>query len=384
MGTSLGNYKDINQYRRRKKIKQISLKLGMAAVVLALLFVLLNVLNVFQGNELEKVIARKDGTAKDQFPLTIKNEQLTDIQPVGNSIAILTKSSLLTYSTEGDKVQSAIHGYTNPVTKEGIRRLLTYDRGGYKFRVDSSAGTVGEVTVDNTIICADISSTGNVAVVMSYKNFSPVVAVYDTNLKVIYTYSATKDFTSVSFSPDGEKLALCSIEIFDGILGASVYELDIGKKTDARITNVQDILPLGIRYQDGGHIAVIGKNSLVSVKNSKQTRLDYKGDLLRFAAVGSGTVLVNQNLEDSSCVLSVVSPEGKSTAAASVDDEVLDLYTAGGNILFLGKKALCHYDMNLNPKSSSAAMDKSCSKVIYTGSAAFLLCGDQIEKKELT
>ena len=74
------------------------------------LFILLNVLEVFKGSKLDQMITGAQQQETDSYPLTIKQEQMVDFQTIGNSIGILTKSSIMTYSSKGTKENTVMHG----------------------------------------------------------------------------------------------------------------------------------------------------------------------------------------------------------------------------------------------------------------------------------
>ncbi|MCI8406917.1 MAG: hypothetical protein HFE43_07980 [Oscillospiraceae bacterium] len=385
-GDILASYKDINDYRRRKKIKQIAVKLILVSAVLGLLFVTLNLLQAFQGNSFENMITRELSVEIPDFPLTIKNEQPIDLYSLGGNFAVLTKANLLVYSSGGTRIASYNHGYTNPVVKEGEKRLLTYDRGGTKLRVDAAAGSVGEITTGNTIICAEIAPNGNVAVATSYRNHAPVITVYNSSLKEIYHYTESRDFTALAFSEDGGRLAACTVETRQGLLCAVIYEMEISKKTPARVTEITNILPLGLAYQSDGGLVVTGRNRLARLEPSDQNRMpqftEYTGEIQRFFQVKGQTVLLQKNLFNSDSTLCVYSSSGVLKASCGIAEEAADLYTDGERILVLGKKQLHCYDMKLKA-GEPILLNKAGQKVIFSGRNAFVMSTDNIDRYDI-
>lgn len=382
----MANYKDINDYRRRKKIKEIATKLILVAIVIGLLFVALNLVQAFQGNSFEHMITRELDVQSTDFPLAIKNEQPMDLYSLGGNFAVLTKANLLIYNSNGVRIALYNHGYTNPVVKEGEKRLLTYDRGGNKLRVDAAAGTVGEITTENTIICAEIAPNGSVAVATGYRNHAPVIAVYNSNLKEIYHYTESRDFTALAFSQDGEKLAACSVETRSGLLCAVIYEMEITKKTSAQVTEITNILPLGLAYQSDGGLVVAGRNRLARLAPTGRNRTpqytEYTGEIQRFFQVGGHTVLLQKNLFNSESSLCVYGSDGMLTASCSIAEEAVDLYTDGERILVLGKRNLHSYDMRLKA-GKPIPLSKAGQRVIFSGRNAYVMGTDEIDHYEL-
>lgn len=385
----MATYKNIEEYRRKKKVKSFVRKTLILVALFAILFVLLYVLQIFKGSKLDEIITGTNDTENEAFPLTIKNEQLLDIGNFGNRIAVLAKSNVLTYSMNGKKESTIMHGYTNPVMKEGNKRLLTYDRGGYKFRVDTHSGKVGEIALKNTIICAEIGTDGSVAVVTEQDQYASYnLLVYDSSLKERYKFAAASDsnvtatFSTISFSSDNNHLAACAVTADSGILSTYLYELDLTRQVDATVTLIPDLLPLDVSYKSDGNIAVVGKDSMVFVnsKTHKQVRDEHTGDLENFVSrTIDDTVVVNKNLFNSTATVSIFSSSGVKKATCDIDDEVIDSYCDGSRVLILGKKAAYNFDMNLL-QLNKIDLSKSFSRVIYNGEYMFVMGADTVEK----
>jgi len=374
-------YKDINEYRRKKRLKQFAFRAVPAALVLLILFALLNLIDVFGGTRLESALSADGGA----YPLTIKDEQLLDVYSLGSSFAVLTKSSLLIYNSAGERVNTFLHGYTNPVVKEGEKRLLTYDRGGLKLRVDASSGTVGELTMENTILTAEIASNGNVAVILGYKSHAPTVIVYDANLRPIYRAYPTEDFTAAAFSSGGDMLAVCSIVTKDGILGAKIYEMDITRDADPVVTQAQNIVPLALSYQPDGGLLVVGKENICRFPAARKSPsyYTYQGQLQRFSCKNGSTALLLKDPFSTSSTVAVIGGDGMPSHKYVVGEEVLDLYADGSRVTVLGKKQLFSLDMTLTLSGEPAVLSRSLEKVVCCGEYAYALGVDTVERFRL-
>lgn len=377
----MANYQNIQEYRRKKRLKRIVRNLLLAAFIVILLFVLLNVLEVFKGSRLDQLLGNARLEETDQFPLTIKKEQLVDLHNVGDHIAVLTKSSILTYNSSGVREYGVTHGYTNPVMKENGKRLLTYDRGGLKLRVDTKNSEIGEVAVTSPIISADISESGRIAVAMKYKSNSPVIVVYNENLDIIYRNTVPEDFVSISFAEDENRIALAAVTSPTGVLSADFYTYDLTNPEKGETqTQVSGILPLLIAPQSGGGYILIGKDSAISINGSSQQRYEYTGALQHYALAGrDAVILINENIFNNYSVLSLLTRDGMPKGTIDIDDEVIDVYSDGARIAVLGKNALYNYDMSLKLLNRTP-LSSTFRRVVYSGNAAYVMGEDTLEK----
>ena len=141
MAKETKNY-DIDEYRRQKKRKKWIRKITIACSLLILVSLLIFGFYVAQNYDIGTLLAGEEtdeeGTLTDlSFPVT-----LTGLRPVGISsldrrLVLLTDEESAFFSAEGNSLRSFAHRFTNPVQKTGDKRVLTYDRGGYSYRIDS-------------------------------------------------------------------------------------------------------------------------------------------------------------------------------------------------------------------------------------------------------
>ncbi|MEG0691620.1 MAG: DUF5711 family protein [Oscillospiraceae bacterium] len=382
----MAKYKSIEEYRRKKRLKGFLKKILIVATIFGILLILLNVLEIFKGTQINELINKDETKQEEKFPLIIKNEQMVDIVAFNNNIAVLTKADVLIYNSSGKKMNSFIHGYTNPVLQESNKRILTYDRGGNKFRVDNSTGTVGEIQLKYNILTAKISRSGNIAVVTTHDRYACEIVVYNSNLKgEIYRYFSTEEISTISFSEDEQSLLGGAITSSEGIISTNLYELDITQEVDAKKTLIKDVLPLSIFYNDNNNIVIVGKDSVVTYNTNSNTekRTIYKGTIQYFINSSSKqTILVNKNPFNKYSTVSVLSSDGVIIGNSDINDDVLDVYSDGSRIIVLCKTSVYNLDMTLK-ELNRVELPKSMSKAVYTGENLYILGADSIEKYKI-
>lgn len=378
----MAQYKNIEDYRTKKKRKSLLRKLVLVIIIFGILFALLNVLQLFKGASLDEIITKDTTSSTDSFPVKISGEQVIDVFPLGSNVCVLTKSSILTYNHNGKKINTISHGYTNPVVKEGNKKILTYDRGGMSFRVDGVNNSVGEVKLENKIIFGQIASNGNVAIITTDTRYASQLHVYDSNLNKIYQYSSTELLSSVCFAEDNRHILAGSLTTNDGIMSVKLFEMNINSEEKAVEYNVNDILPLDISYSDNNRITLVGKDSIVTFdpKNNETVRKQYTGDLLHFANSSSKeTVIITRNLLNNHSDITVYDSEGKAKVTKTVEDDIIDVYSDGSRILVLGKKSALNFDMSLL-LLNSFDLSTSYSKICFNGDNSFLMSNDGVQK----
>lgn len=380
----MAKYKNLADYKRQKLIKKIAKNSIIVIILLSTLFIVLDAYEVFHKTNVDGVIGvNLNEIALKEFPVIIKNEQVSDFTSFSDNISVLTKSSILTYNLNGKRVNSTVHGYINPVIKETPQRILTYDRGGNKLRVDTQNSKIGDLSFSNSIITAEISPTGEVVVVTTSDRYACEIEVYDNSLRnITYRYLATEVITSIDFSNDKKYLIANSITSLNGILSCNLYQLNITSEDDAKITFINDILPLNVAYGGKNTVKILGSDCIVTVNldTGEQLRYTYKGNLQHFFNSPNGeTILINKSMYSNYSTITVISASGEITAERDVTSEIIDVYCNGTKIAILCKGEIYDFNMDLN-LLNEFILKKTMKNIVYGNSNIYVLGVDTIEE----
>lgn len=351
------------------------------------LAVVLNVLELFKGSGIaSSVTIGQDDNVKQEFPIVIKNQQTIGVASFGSSIAVLGKSNIIMYNQNGKRMNTYVHGYTNPVMKESSKRILTYDRGGTKLRVDTVNDSVAEIQLPFSIITAAISASGNIAVVTAHDRYACEVRVYDSSLRnMLYRYYATEQFSGIAFSPSEQELSAISIDAIDGLLSCNLHRLDITQEIDAAITVFPDVLPLDVSYNTADTIKIIGNDKVVTLdtQTGVTSSYPYKGQLERFTrSAEDGTVFITQNKFNDYITLTSLEADGKTAVVRNLEENIVDLSSDKEHIALLTKTQIIILDMELT-EVSRIDLPRSMSRVSLEGDIVYVLGADSLEKHKI-
>ncbi|RPF47659.1 hypothetical protein EDD70_0453 [Hydrogenoanaerobacterium saccharovorans] len=169
----------------------------------------------------------------DGYPLDFAGDQVQGTYQIGSNLAVLTDSNLYIYNESGKEVRSIQHKYSNPVVKISRRRILIYDRGGKKLRVETLARTVGQKEFEYAIYAGDISSRGEIAVATEAQRYLSQMIVYDKMLSEPAKFSwrsADNYITALRFLHDGKGIAAAGVNAREGDLLSTVQMFRFNQK----------------------------------------------------------------------------------------------------------------------------------------------------------
>lgn len=349
-----------------------------------MLAVTLNVLELFKGSSIAAaVIIGQDENSPQEFPIVIKNQQTLGVSTFSGNIAVLGKSTVLTYGENGSRLNSYIHGYTKPVMKESAKRILTYDRGGTKLRIDTANKAIAEIQLPFSIITANISSNGSVVVVTSHDRYACEVRVYDNSLAhLLYRYYATEQFSSVAFSNNEQEIAAISIDAIDGLLACNLYRLDITQEIDAAVMTIPDMLPLDVSYTTDHSIKILGNDKLITIntQSGEYQGHPYKGQLEGFTnSEDNGTVFITKNKFNDYVTLTSLEADGVTAVVHNLEETIIDVATDNEYIALLTKTEIIVFDKALK-ELNRIPTPRSMSKMSLDNGTIYVLGADSLEK----
>ena len=181
---------DIEEYRRKKKREKWLHRLLRVGALLLILSAIVGGIYLYQRYDLEQLLKNAaEGTGTNNptagsmqttsFPVTLDAVEPIDIFSFGDSVVLLTSDETALLDASGKTSFQFVHGFTNPVVKTGNDRVLTYDRGGYGFRLDSRQGNLYAGRTSNTILTGASGHGAVFALVTTEPHYAGSVTVYN-------------------------------------------------------------------------------------------------------------------------------------------------------------------------------------------------------------
>lgn len=278
----MGQLTELEPVRKKRKAKKLLRRI----ILLTIIFTCLMVAAIL-WKEIKEIDVRTK--AEDYYaslgsgpgyPISVPGGLVKNIIPIGDQIGVLDDVGMYTYNGNAKQVQHIQHNYNNPVVKSGGGKTLLYDRGGNRLRVDSKNKNYFNKTYDHTIVYADISEGGNLAVATGSNEYVGQILVYNDKFEEIFKWlSSESHILNIALSPNKEMMAVGCIETVGGEITSSVLIF----KFSAKDMVAKLVLPgetiLSLEFKENGKIyAVTDKGiSKISANGNVETKLDFEG-----------------------------------------------------------------------------------------------------------
>ena len=377
------NIYDINAYRRRKQMQKLSRRLAAMAAALTVVAAAFAGLYFYQNYDLNNLAetARAGGTRLETgggFPISMDGVNPSGLRRVGDCVALLTSEETVFFK-DTSALHSFTHQFTNPVTRTAAGRLLSYDRGGYGFRIDSEKGLHYSARTESTILTGAISRKLGYALALSEVRYAASVAVYDRgNKELLHWYSVSDSVIDMDFSYDGNRLAAAAIGFENGDLVGKVYILNLGGGEET-VYSFPGVLPLAVDYKRNGSIHLIC-DTVVGVISPKGelSQVPLAGPLSDYYFTDNATVMLASESGDISFSLIQVDDDGQSQSV-QVRGSSLDVVADGESIYVLEKNSVQRFDQSLELLEQQV-VGSDVFAIESSGRGAYLLSANYLDR----
>ncbi len=375
---------DIDEYRRQKKRKKWIHKTVLAGSLLLLAALVAFGFYMVQNYDIETLLTGEEtdneGTLTDlSFPVTLTGLRPVGISSLGREIVLLTDEESAFFSASGSALRSFAHRYTNPVQKTAEDRVLTYDRGGYSYRVDSSGSLLYSARLTDTILTGAISRKNQFALVTSASGYAGCITVFDSSGKEkVKWYSASESIVDIDFSYDGDSLVIACAGFEGGTVYTRIYQFSLKSgETEERIASFSDSIPLAVDCKKGDVIHVICDNRLGIIGEQQDvSQISFDSALLRYCFTDEKTVFLLSDASQISVSLNSVDVSGE-TLTAVTKGEIIDVATDGQTVYLLQKGSVLCYDASLL-ETAVLTVDAEVFDIETVGGQLYLLGSNRL------
>lgn len=305
---------------------------------------------------------------------------------LGGDLFVWSASGVQIYSSGGVEYLSDPFVFSRPVAHVSGSRAVVYDAGGTALRL--YAGRTPAFTLDaaqgREILSAHLNSAGWLAVTAKEPGYKGAVTIYNADYQAVVSYRISSRFVMDGIlSDDGKTVAILTAgqegDVFQSAL--SLYTLD-GDEPFATCSLGNNVI-LDLTWS-GGSFWTLGESGLsaVSPEGTLTGQYDYGGRYLKdytLAGDGFATLLLGKYRAGSSATLVTVDSAGKEQGALDLDDQVLDLSSAGRYAAVLTAGGLDIYTKDLK---AYGALDNTAGVrdvVLRDDGTAFLIGGEDAQ-----
>ncbi len=278
------------------------------------------------------------------YPIELDSTQTINTVNHGSHYYVLTNSQLFGFSASGKKLFSYAHGLENPILKTADTRALLFEQNSNKAYVFTASGLKNTIETEKSIITANISDSGNYALVLHSDKYASAVSVFNKQGKKLYEwFSAENIVNNVAVSPSGKKIAVSAFNATGGKYKSVVSVLNFKSATPEYTQAFENSLIYNLDASHRSSFAVVSEHSIEFIKWSKFKKKQYSNEysVSMFRPEKSGYVAVFSRKSDKTDNhLVVFSKSGELKYEFNYKGIISDITLSGGHIYCMGETEL--------------------------------------------
>ena len=308
---------------------------------------------------------------------------------VGDDLLVWSATGVRLYSAGGVEYLNDPFAFHKPVADTGGKAAVVYDAGGNLLRAYANREQV--CTLDTVqgreILSARVNPAGRLTVTSREPGYKGVVTVYDEDFQPTVGLRISQRFVLDGIlSEDGKTVAVLTMGQGEDTLDNTIsgdgfnssfrfYHLDEDAPFAACSLGNNVILDLNC---SNGVFWALGESGLTTAGTDGALKgsYDYAGEYLKdYSLEGDGfaALLLGKYRAGSGASLVTVDSEGKEMASLELEDQVLDLASAGRYVAVLTAGGLDIYTKDLKPYGTLENSAGSRSVVLRSDGTAILV-----------
>ncbi len=259
---------------RNEYYENISVRFGIAQVVLYLLLFSFVVLSMFANTDLityrnfydffKDLGATAD--AVDIFEtdsLTYPTDEAQSFGLYRKGLAVAGNTSVTVFSATGRQILSVPISYRNPTVMSAGKYFLVYESGGTRYSLYNSDVQIHSDTTEYPITGATVSDSGKFALISASKTHNSVVYLYNSKFNCTAYYNFKEYVMDVALNPKGTHIGILYTTAKEGSFATRLKIAEVGKEKHLFDGKISSSMGLSCTFTDGGKLAVLCSDRVV-------------------------------------------------------------------------------------------------------------------------
>ncbi len=228
----------------------------------------------------------------------------------GGKFAVAGNSGMQLYTSSGRLIIDDTDEISNPKLVASDRYLMMYDQGNTEFRMYNIFTETFSANTDFSIYGADVSDSGNFAVITADDRYTSAVHLYNNKFKLQKTYKRNDYVIDVSLNASGNRMAILSYSANGGDMVTNIWLARTNEESAYKEIAIGGALPLYCEFTSTGRLVVVCDSGIFSFYESGDKISDIKlnGEILCADVNEFGAAVASKS--DSGYDLSVLDKNG--------------------------------------------------------------------------
>lgn len=379
--------------QKKKSNKTVSLKtaktLKMLAIIVVVLLLIIIAAAQFGGVTFstigDSIRTSLAGIGSGEgYPYSMDGIEIEDAGMTNSDLVLVYDDTVKVLDSTAKELSNLSHKYDHPVMSSNSGRILLYDEGGTKFRVQSKTRVLYEKELEHMILTAAMGKDGSAAVATRADGAESMLTVYDKHNEEVFVWKCAKEhIISCDISDNGRLYAVSVLGVQNGSVYSKVYIFD-KKETEAKATfEYTDSAISSVQFLSNETLMILGDNVCEIVQDYKiSQRVDVSVNTpsrLHISDNNTAILVLSKYSSTTQKIIKVYNKSGTELFTQEIDGLVKSVSTDGKYVAVLTDSSVQIYNME-GELSGSATVNTDAEKVIVSSRNTYVYSMDKIEK----
>lgn len=319
----------------------------------------------------------------DGYPYQISGMVIGDATVTNSDLVLLYDDSVKVLDTTAKELSSISHKYDHPVMQSNSGRVLLYDEGGNKFKVQSKTRTLYEKETKYMILTGALGKDGSVAIATRAEDAQSMLTVYNSKEKEIFVWKCAKEnIISCDVSDNGKLIAISVLGVENGSVYSKVYIFDKKNDSPKASFTYQDSAVSSIRFLSNETLFVLGNNVCSVINGEKEEKINVSVNtpyMIHISDNNTAVLVLSKYSSTTQKLVNVYDKSGRELFSNEIDGLVKSVSTDGKYVGVLTDNNVQIYNMK-GERVGLANVNTDAEKVIVSGRNTYVYSADKIEK----
>lgn len=325
--------------------------LTIISIALVAAFVVTFVASYFGILPLEAVSAHIFGGIEN-YNVSLETDSVVNIKNLGESILVLTDTSVVVYGKNGKATYESVHSFTKPAVSVNGSNAVVFDRSGNGFMLLNENKTVLTSEAEGVVVSAAYGKNGAYALSTRGETSTGTLTVYNSRSDVVFKWNcAYENITSVSLS-SGKYVGVSLLGVKDGeyYTTAKIFGFDYSEELSS--ATISGAAPLSVEFTSPSRLTVFTDTGIYGIEKNSSELITveeyYNPEFNSIASTSSGNFLIAiaDHGSTNSFTVKLYDKKYKLKTEISVNEELKTVSLSDKYIFALAENEILVYNFN--------------------------------------
>ena len=316
------------------------------------------------------------------YPYSVNSIEIEDVGLTNSDLVLVYDSNVKVLNSTAKEISNIAHDYDYPVISTNSGRILLFDEGSKKFRVQSKTRVLYEKEMEHIILTGEMGKDGSVAIATRADNAESMLTVFDSNREQVFAWKCAKEhIVSCDISDNGKNYVVAVLGVNNGSVYTKVHIFNKSKTEPTATFEYTDSAIANVKFLSNETVMVMGNNVCEIINgNEVKEKVDVSVNTTYqlFISDNNNAILVLSKYSSTTQkIIKVYNKSGKELFTQEIEGMVKSVSTDGKYVAVLTGSNVQMFTMKGKP-CGSAEVNADAQKVLVNSRNTYIYSSDAI------